>query len=90
MKPPIGWTARRSPWLAACLICCPGMVRGDGPRPGEAATLRDAIRAQVTAELTGRWYPAALDRERGGFRQNLARDWSPRRTRTGSASTRPG
>ena len=24
------------------------------------------------------WYPHAVDREHGGFHQNLARDWSPR------------
>ena len=27
-------------------------------------------------ELTERWYPAALNRTRGGFHQNFARDWT--------------
>ena len=29
-------------------------------------------------ELTRDWYPRAVDRERGGFHQTFARDWSPR------------
>ena len=28
-------------------------------------------------ELTRHWYPRAVDRERGGFHQDFARDWSP-------------
>jgi hypothetical protein len=29
-------------------------------------------------ELTGHWYPHAVDRLRGGFHQTMARDWSLR------------
>jgi mannobiose 2-epimerase len=43
----------------------------DGVSPGE-------LRSLLRQELTAHWYPHALDRERGGFRQNLARDWSVR------------
>ncbi len=30
----------------------------------------------MTRELTEHWYPATIDKEHGGFRQNMARDWS--------------
>jgi len=56
----------------------PSPARADGPRPGESSALRAKIRDQITRELTEHWYPAAVDREHGGFRQNLGRDWSPR------------
>lgn len=62
--------------LIAALVAPSAMA--DGPRPGEAAALRAKIRGQVDRELAEHWYPAALDREHGGFRQNFARDWSPR------------
>ena len=68
-------------WLGWLGLWVVGLVSGaiaDGPRPGEATALQAKIRDQVTRELTEHWYPAAVDREHGGFRQNLANDWSPR------------
>ena len=42
---------------------------------GDTATL---LRVILREDLTDHWYPRALDKEHGGFHQNLARDWSPR------------
>ena len=36
------------------------------------------IRNILREDLTAHWYPRALDKEHGGFHQNLARDWSVR------------
>ncbi len=43
----------------------------------DGAKLRHEIDDLLRKELTQHWYPAALDRERGGFHQNFARDWTP-------------
>ena len=40
--------------------------------------LRRKIDQLLRSELTGHWYPGAVDRRRGGFHQTLARDWSVR------------
>ena len=64
--------------LIALTLMLSSGAQADGPRPGESAALRAKIRAQVDRELTEHWYPAALDREHGGFHENFARDWSPR------------
>jgi mannobiose 2-epimerase len=45
-------------------------------RPPEE--LRRKIDSLLRDELTQHWYPNALDRGRGGFHQNMARDWSLR------------
>ena len=37
--------------------------------------LRAKILDGISRELTEHWYPAAIDREHGGFHQNMARDW---------------
>ena len=47
--------------------------------PDRFDDLRPTIDGLLRSELTGRWYPAAVDRERGGFHQNFARDWTRRR-----------
>ena len=64
------WIVGLLAWIAST------PVHADGPKPGEAAALRDAIRGQLTRELTEHWYPAAVDKQHGGFHQNMARDWS--------------
>ena len=43
-----------------------------------AGDTQTAIRALLGDELTTHWYPHAIDREHGGFHENLARDWSLR------------
>ncbi len=43
----------------------------------EPGTTRDRIDGLLRAELTRDWYPRAVDRDRGGFHQSFARDWSP-------------
>ena len=53
------------------------LARADSPRPGGAETLRAKIRDQLSRELTEHWYPAAVDGEHGGFRENFERDWTP-------------
>jgi mannobiose 2-epimerase len=51
------------------------------------AAARQAVDPELTAiaakadrlvrdEMTTRWYPATIDRERGGFHQSYARDWT--------------
>jgi mannobiose 2-epimerase len=42
----------------------------------QSETIRRKVDALLRAELTGHWYPGAVERARGGFHQNLARDWS--------------
>jgi len=49
-----------------------------GPRDEESERLRRKIDELLRTELTGHWYPGAVDRRRGGFHQTLARDWSVR------------
>src|SRR5690242_14091076 len=36
------------------------------------------IRVMLREELMDHWYPHAVEKTRGGFHQNLARDWSYR------------
>jgi cellobiose epimerase len=40
------------------------------------SALRGRIDALLREELTRDWYPRAVDRQRGGFHQTFARDWS--------------
>ncbi|GIW88014.1 MAG: hypothetical protein KatS3mg108_2338 [Isosphaeraceae bacterium] len=42
-----------------------------------AQRLGDQIDHLVREELTRHWYPATLDRVRGGFQQHRTRNWSP-------------
>ena len=59
-----------------CLITAP--ARGEPPASREdPAALRVKIDGLLRTELTQRWYPPAVDRQRGGFHQTFARDWSP-------------
>jgi cellobiose epimerase len=57
-------------------------ARSDSPRPSSALDrervlqLRRKIDDLVRRELTEHWYPHAVNRERGGFHQSMARDWS--------------
>ena len=42
----------------------------------KAAQLRVQMEKLVREELVEHWYPHAIDKEKGGFHQTLARDWS--------------
>ncbi len=53
-------------------------VRAEAPRPDEIAAIRRKIDDLLDKELTHGWYPRTVDKEQGGFHQNLARDWSLR------------
>ena len=68
----------RSLFLLAILAPLAGSAaRGQGePRPIPAAT-RQEIDRLLREEMT-QWYPRVVDAERGGFHENLARDWSVR------------
>src|SRR4051794_23669325 len=70
--------ARRRPafWLAILLVLPTGEIDARPPRPGEVKELRRKIDGLLREELTRHWYPLAVDRERGGFHQDFARDWS--------------
>ena len=59
------------------LVVGSGAVAPAVPRPDPSA-LRTRIDELLRVELTRDWYPRAVDRERGGFHQTFARDWSPR------------
>ena len=61
--------------LVALVLLAADRPKGDP----EIEKLRLKIDANLREELTKRWYPAALDRDLGGFHQNFARDWSPLR-----------
>jgi mannobiose 2-epimerase len=63
-----------------CLACCLGalLIAADPAAQDDLAAIRQRIAAQLDQELTERWYPHAVDRQRGGFHQTLARDWSIR------------
>lgn len=61
---------------AAWILLIAPSARGDAPRPARPDA--DALRASVVDELTNHWYPAAVDRNVGGFHQNFGRDWTPR------------
>jgi mannobiose 2-epimerase len=56
----------------------PTAPAGQGSRIEEAERLRRRIDELLRTELTRHWYPAAVNRARGGFHQTLARDWSIR------------
>ncbi len=69
--------------LSSCtLLLLAGLTRAasgqDAPTRQTTGETREAIRGLLGDELTAHWYPRAIDREHGGFLQNLARDWSPR------------
>ncbi|MGP0070112.1 MAG: AGE family epimerase/isomerase [Isosphaeraceae bacterium] len=42
----------------------------------ELSALRGRMDAVLRGELTRDWYPRSVDRQRGGFHQTFARDWS--------------
>jgi mannobiose 2-epimerase len=45
-------------------------------RGGDFSKLKPKIDAELRSDLKAHWYPHAVDRERGGFHQNMADDWS--------------
>ena len=64
--------------LALLALTHPGIARAGPPTVEQVRELRRRIDDLLVKELTTGWYPRALDRELGGFHQNLARDWSAR------------
>ena len=54
------------------------------PSPAEAATCRrlaDEVEDNLRRHVLGKWFPQAVDRERGGFHQNFREDWTRSTTR---------
>jgi mannobiose 2-epimerase len=61
--------------LLLASLCIPGAAgSAQEPKPAELASQIDTL---LREELTKHWYPAALDRDLGGFHQNFGRDWKP-------------
>ncbi len=55
-----------------------GSAQGEPPAAVEdSAALRTKIDGLLERELTRGWYPRAVDRQRGGFHQTFAQDWTP-------------
>ena len=46
------------------------------PSPEEASTLARTSQPTLVEQVMRKWYPRTIDRQRGGFHQNLARDWT--------------
>jgi mannobiose 2-epimerase len=55
----------------------PCVAQEPAAREREARELRRRVEDRLRSELTGHWYPQAVDREHGGFHQTFARDWTP-------------
>jgi len=64
-------------FAAALLASAPAARAEDAPAPPTPGELRKVLGAEMA-----RWHPAALDREVGGFRQEIARDWTVRPERS--------
>ena len=47
------------------------------PSLAQLKSLRERIETVLVEQVMRKWYPLAVDRERGGFHQNFARDWTP-------------
>jgi mannobiose 2-epimerase len=67
--------ARVAPLLAMMTVLG---ATGKGGAQADAARIHQRIDTFLRDEMTRLWYPRAVDRERGGFHQTYARDWSPR------------
>ncbi len=59
-----------------CLLVAPCQAQQTSANDDPAA-VRQRIDGLLRTELTTGWYPRAVDRQRGGFHQTFARDWSP-------------
>ncbi len=68
--------ARGCVYLLLVVGLAPAVALAGPPRAEEVGQLRERIDGLLRTELTQGWYPRALDRERGGFHQDFARDWS--------------
>ena len=64
--------------LALLVVLIPSVPRAlaqdPDPKPDALGPRIDKL---LREELTGRWYPKALDRDLGGFHQTFSRDWKP-------------
>jgi cellobiose epimerase len=63
------------PQLVLAVSSALGLAQA-APESAEPLQLKRKIDEILVKELTQHWYPHAVDRQRGGFHQNLARDWS--------------
>ncbi len=64
--------------LAHAMILARAQDRTPAGGANDWNALRQKIDDLVRLELTRHWYPHAVNRERGGFHQSMARDWSIR------------
>ncbi len=69
------------------LILCVGLIMGTLALPeiAEAQStpthenylrLADEVHANLNQQIVGKWFPAALDKEHGGYQQNFGEDWA--------------
>lgn len=68
----------RSFWIVAwAFSLCASTAAAAPPTAEELAALRSKIDGLLEDELSRHWYPAALDKEHGGFHENFGLDWTP-------------
>src|SRR4051794_20544558 len=64
--------------VLALAMAWPASALAQASRAEEAGRLRTRLEGLLRDELTRCWYPRAVDRDRGGFHQEFARDWTAR------------
>ena len=62
--------------LTLCVLAASSASAAAKPTVPKAGEMKRAIEKLLEDELTKGWYPRTVDKERGGFHQNLGRDWS--------------
>jgi mannobiose 2-epimerase len=72
------WTTAAYSWPAQGVSQNPAVSQPSRPQDRDDPALGRKIDEILRKELTEHWYPHSVDRKRGGFHQNIARDWSLR------------
>jgi mannobiose 2-epimerase len=63
--------------LSAALVLFPAFVCGAAePTPAEYRRIADQVEANLRQQILDKWFPAAVDRENGGFYENFNNDWT--------------
>src|SRR5882762_10256458 len=65
--------------FAACLVCLLLSPSGRAavPTPDQYRALADQTESSLKNDVLAKWFPAAIDKENGGFTENFREDWSP-------------
>jgi mannose/cellobiose epimerase-like protein (N-acyl-D-glucosamine 2-epimerase family) len=72
----VAWTTAAYSWPEQGVSQNPAVSLPSRPQDHDASALGRKIDEILRKELTEHWYPHSVDRKRGGFHQNIARDWS--------------